>query len=106
MDGDPTALAIGLRRNPVKAQKTCWLLSGGHEPLGAVTLPEQESDSRPPYGPGRGILRSTHVERRASPVTGSEKIVEADETSFWKHVGPVKHSKKRLNWKPRKGGKS
>jgi transposase-like protein len=40
------------------------------------------------------------------PLGGDGKIVEADELYTGKREGPIKHSRKRINWKPTKGGKS
>jgi transposase-like protein len=42
----------------------------------------------------------------AAPLGGSGKVVEADELYVGKREGPIKHSRKRINWKPTKGGKS
>lgn len=40
------------------------------------------------------------------PLGGSGKVVEADELYIGKREGPVRHARKRINWKPTKGGKS
>ena len=42
----------------------------------------------------------------AGPLGGFGKVVEADETYIGKREGPIVHSRKRINWKPTKGGKS
>lgn len=39
-----------------------------------------------------------------TPLGGEGQIVEADETYHGKIEGPVRHSRKRYNWKPTKGG--
>ena len=43
---------------------------------------------------------------KAGPLGGSGKVIEADELYIGKREGPIKHSRKRINWKPTKGGKS
>jgi transposase-like protein len=49
----------------------------------------------------REAMRTVGVE----PMGGAGEIVEADETYFGKIEGEVKHSRKRYNWKPTKGGR-
>lgn len=51
-------------------------------------------------------IRESMRDDGATPLGGSGKVVQADELYVGKREGPIKHSRKRINWKPTKGGKS
>jgi transposase-like protein len=49
-------------------------------------------------------IREARSESGSAPIGGEGKVVEADETYFGKIEGPIRHSRKRYNWSPTKGG--
>jgi transposase-like protein len=55
---------------------------------------------------GHRIREAMRGDGWSSPLGGSGKVVEVDETYHGKIEGPIRHSRKRYGWKPTKGGKS